>query len=301
MLRRLGYFLGKALGSVRESPGISVLTSATISAALVVVGLYVMALQNLEGLALIWGRTATLSAYVDDAVPAEAHETLRRRIERLDGVERATVIKPAEALERFAARGPQAAALVAGVAEEVLPAQVEIDLEGGFADLRAVEALASNVRRVAGVTDVDYGQEEFERLAALLDLLRWGGLFAGLLIALATAFIISNTIRLTVYARRDEISILTLVGATRWFVRTPFLFEGALWGLGGGLGAAVLLFIADLTLAPRVSLAIADVVGGLNVHLFTPSVGLGMLIVGVLLGILGSALAVGRFLDVEAA
>ena len=74
MLRRLGYFASKALASVRESPGISILTSATIAAALVVVGLYVMALQNLEGLALIWGRTATMSAYVDDAVPAAARD-----------------------------------------------------------------------------------------------------------------------------------------------------------------------------------------------------------------------------------
>lgn len=300
MLRRFGYFFAKALGSLRESPGISVLTSATISAALLVVGSYVVALQNLEGLALIWGRTATLSAYIDPAVPTEAHETLRRQVQTLGAVDRATLITPAEALERFAARGPRAAALVAGVTEDVLPAQIEVDLEGGFADLHAVTALAGEVRGIAGIADVDYGQEEFERLGALLDLLRWGGLFAGLLIALATAFIISNTIRLTVYARRDEISILTLVGATRWFVRTPFLFEGALWGIGGGLTATIFLFVADLTLAPRISLAIADVVGGLNIHLFTPSVGLAMLAAGILLGILGSALAVGRFLDVEA-
>jgi len=299
MFRRLAYFARKTISSVRDSPGISFLTSGTISATLVMAGLYVVALQNLEGLALIWGRTAILTAYVDDSIPAEAHEPLRLTLEQLEQVDKAVVVTPREALERFKARGPAAAALVEGVTEEVLPASVELQLAGGFADLVAVEQLAQRVGETKGISDVDYGQREFERLQALIELLRMGGLIAGILLAIATAFIVSNTIRLTVYARRDEITILRLVGATAWFVRTPFLFEGILWGATGGALAAGLLFAAEMTLAPQISVAIADVIGGLNVHLFSVEVAVGVLIAGVLLGIVGSALAVGRFLDVE--
>lgn len=300
MLRRLAYFASKALASVRDSPGISILTAATIGAALLVAGLYVMALQNLEGLALIWGRTATLSAYVDDAVPVTEHEALRLRVEAIAAIEKATIISPALALERFSARGPEAAALVAGVSQDVLPTTIEVGLRGGFADLDAMKKLALRVGGIAGIAEVDYGQQEFERLQALLELLRYGGLAAGLLIALATAFIVSNTIRLTVYARRDEIGILQLVGATRWFVRIPFLFEGVLWGIAGGLISAVTLWVGDIVLAPRISIAIADVIGGLDVHLFTFPVGAMLVGAGAVLGTLGSAIAVGRFLDVEA-
>jgi cell division transport system permease protein len=299
VLRRLTYFARKALGSVRGAPAISLLTSGTIGATLLMAGLYVLALQNLEGLALIWGRTATLTAYVDDTVPAAERESLRSNLEALPAVETALLVSPHQALERFKARGPAAAALVEGVTEEVLPASVELQLTGGFADLVAVEQLAHQIAEMAGVSGIDYGQREFERLQALIELLRIGGLVAGLLLAVATAFIVSNTIRLTVYARRDEIAILRLVGATAWFVRTPYLFEGILWGAAGGLLAVALLFVAEMTLAPQISVAIADVIGGLNVHLFSTEVAAGILAAGVVLGSVGSAVAVGRFLDVE--
>ncbi len=298
-MRRLFYFAGKGFRSVRDSPGISLLTAGTVGATLFVAGLYVMALQNLEGLALIWGRTATLTAYIDDAVPPEGREPLRARLEAFEQVEHAVLVSPIEALERFKARGASAAALVEGVSEEILPASIELQLEGGFADLTAVEKLALQTRELPGVTDVDYGQQELERLQTLLDLLRMGGLIAGILIAIATAFIVSNTIRLTVYARRDEIIILRLVGATNGFIRTPYLFEGLIWGLAGGGASALMMWLADVSLAPQISIAVANVVGGLNIHLFNLEVAGILVVAGVFLGVFGSGLAVGRFIDQE--
>jgi cell division transport system permease protein len=258
-----------------------------------------MAVENLESLALVWGRSATLTAYIDDRLEPEAWPPLRERLAGFDSVARAELVTPVQALERFRARGPKAAALVEGVVPEVLPASIELHLEAGFTDLAMVEAVAREVHDIPGIADVDYGQEEFERLGALLAVLRWGGLAAGLLIALATAFIVSNTIRLTVYARREEISIQRLVGATAWFIRMPFLIEGAVWGLVGGVAGAGLLWLADLLAAPRLTQAVVDVVGGLDVRLFALDVGLGMILAGTALGVGGSFLAVRRFLDLE--
>ena len=298
-MRRVTYFVDQAVSSLKGSPGVSLLTAGTISATLLVAAMYAMALQNLENLALIWGRTATLSAYLNEDVPLTAGESVRQQVAALPAVQRASLIGPKQALERFRARGQEAAALVADVSEDALPPLIEIDLRPGFADLQAVEELAEEIARVPGIANVDYGQQEFERLKALLEVLRYGGIGAGLLILLATAFIVSNTIRLTVYSRRDEIGILRLVGATRWFVRMPFLIEGALWGLLGGGLAVLLMWLAHLFLAERLSMAIADVVGSLNVTLFDSRVALAALLAGVGLGVFGSAFAVGRFLDVE--
>ena len=298
-MRRLLYFINQAIASLRGSLGISLLTAGTIAATLLVAAMYAMALQNLENLAMIWGRTATLSAYLNEDVAPEAGEEVRKNVAALPAVAHATLVSPREALERFRARGREAAALVADVSEDALPPSIEVDLKPGFADLQAVEALARAVAAVPGIDSVDYGQQEFDRLRALLEVLRYGGLGAGLLILLATAFIVSNTIRLTVYARRDEIGILRLVGATRWFVRMPFLIEGGLWGLAGGGLAALLMWLGHLLLAERLSIAIADVVGGLNVSLFNPTVAGAVLVAGFGLGVFGSAFAVGRFLDLE--
>jgi len=261
--------------------------------------MYAMALQNLEKLTLVWGRTATVSAYLRDDLPEDAWQAARRQVAALPSVERATLVSPKQALERFRARGREAAALVTDVTEDALPAAIEVDLKTGFADLTAVEALAQSIAALPGISTVDYGQQEFERLQALLAVLRYGGIGLGLLILLATAFIVSNTIRLTVYARKDEISILLLVGATRWFVRLPFVIEGGLWGFFGGAFAVLLMWLSDFLFAERLSLAIADVVGSLNVSLFDPAIAVAVLIAGVGLGVCGSALAVGRFLDVE--
>ncbi|MEO0812366.1 MAG: FtsX-like permease family protein, partial [Myxococcota bacterium] len=94
----------------------------------------------------------------------------------------------------------------------------------------------------------------------------------------------------------DEIQILSLVGATRTFIRAPFLLEGAFWGLGGGLLAVVVLFVADRVLAPQLSAAVASVLGGLQISLFSPAIGAAVLGAGLVLGVLGSSLAVSRFL-----
>jgi len=296
---RLVYFSRKALSSIAESPWVSLLTTATIAAALLVVSLYALALDNVGRLALVWGRTASISAYIADDVPEARWEALRAEVARNPAVDRATLVSPREALERFKARGPAAAALVEGVDARVLPASVGIALKPGHDELTAVARLADELGKVPGVSEVEYGREEFERLAGLLGVLRWAGIAGALVIVLATAFIVSNTIRLTVYARRDEIGILGLVGATVWFIRIPFVIEGAIWGAVGGAVAAASTFALDRFVAPHLSRAVAEVLGGLEVRLFEPRVALAALAGGVLLGAVASGLAVRRFLDEE--
>lgn len=298
-MARALYFSQKALGSIRESPWLSVITTTTIATALLVLGLYALALQNVEQLALVWGRTASVTVYVADDAPEARWEELRAALAKRAEVERAELVTPRAALARFRARGPEAAALVEGVDEAVLPASIALTLMPGAADLESLAALATELAAVSGVADVDYGREEFDRLSALLQVLRVGGLAGALLIALATAFIVSNTIRLTVYARRDEIGILGLVGATAWFIRVPFIIEGAVWGAAAGGVSVGLLWVLDRFAAPELSLAVADVLGGITVRLFAPGLALAMLGGGIVLGALASGLAVRRFLDVE--
>lgn len=300
MFGRWFYFVGRTASALREAPGMSLVTTLTIAAALVVLGIFAVGFMAVDGFTAGWGRVATVTAYIGDDVPADTWPGMREAIAAMPTVERAVLVTPEEALEAFKARGQEARALVEGVSAGLLPASIEIVVVEDAMALEAVRALADTVAGLPGVTDVDYGQEDHARLSALARVIRIGGAAAALLVALATAFIVSSTIRLTVYARRAEIGILKLVGATNWFVRLPFLLEGAFWGACGGGAAAALLWVADRALSR--SFDLSSVLGvAATVRLFVPQLAFGIMLTGVLLGVAGAMLAVRRFLDVEPA
>ena len=150
------------------------------------------------------------------------------------------------------------------------------------------------------IEEVDYGQDEFQQLENLVSGLRYGGVGIGLLIFLATSLIVANTIRLNVYAHRDEISILRLVGATNWFIRLPFVLEGAFWGITGGLLASALLWTTQQLVAPQLSELFADALSGMQLVFYSGPAALTLIATGLVLGTFGSAMAVRRFLDNDA-
>ena len=291
------YLLRRGLALLRESWVASLLTTCTIGAALLVVGMYVMALHNARSLALVWGRAARVSVVLADTVPKDQWETLRRRIQAIKPIRHANLVTPQEALERFKARGPSSAALVENAAADILPATVELDLDAN--DLASVTQLARTLESLEGVAEINYGREQFDALQTVLRILTQGGIIAGLGLAFAVAFIISNIIRLTVFARRDEIAVLQLVGGAPWFIRTPFMIEGLVaGGLGGGLAAATLL-LGERLLAPRLTLALSQTIDGLSVHLFNRGIAASLVLAGMSLGLTGGALAARRFCPIE--
>jgi len=293
---RIGYFTHKALLSIKESFGITMLTSLTISLTLLVVGSYILILQNLEQFSLVWGRSASITAYVADGVTQSQWESVRIDIRELRGIQEATLIKPETALEAFKERGPEAARLIQGISPEILPASIHIELEGSFANLSEIERIAGVIQSAPAIESVDYGKEEFQQLERFLEVLRYAGVLAGILLGIATILIVSNTIRLTVYSRRDEISILQLVGATNSFVRIPFLIEGCLWGLLAGLITWVTFWGAQTLLVPQITAWASQTLGGLTIHLYDPTLCIILLGTGLILGGVGSSLAVSRFL-----
>jgi len=297
-MQRTLYFLSRTAAALREAPGMSLVTTLTIAAALVVLGVFAVGFMAVDGFTTTWGRVATVTAYIADDVPPDAWRGLRDSIAALPAVTRATLVTPEEALADFKERGQEARALVEGVSPGLLPAAIEIEMAENATALDAVRALADSVAALRGIADVDYGQEDHTRLSALARLIRVGGAAAALLVALATAFIVSSTIRLAVYARRAEIGILKLVGATNGFVRMPFLLEGAVWGACGGAAATALLWLADRLLARELDLGATL---GVSLRFFAPQLAAGILVAGVALGIAGALLAVRRFLDVEPA
>ena len=181
-----------------------------------------------------------------------------------------------------------------GVAAEALPASVEVRAPG--TDLAAARRLAKALEAVPGAEAVDFGNAWLERVEALLRRLRLAGAILFGVMCLGTAVLVSNTLKLGVYARRDEIEIMKLVGATDLYVGAPILLEGAIQGLAGGALALVTLAAADWVLLPRLR-AVLPIASSLTPGDVLPvRLVAALLVSGALLGAVASAIALRRFL-----
>jgi len=171
-----------------------------------------------------------------------------------------------------------------------LPASIEVRLKDGYRDAATVERVAQRLRGFGFVNDVRFGREWVQKLDQLRNITGIVGLVIGLAFAAVAVVIIGVTIRLTLLQRAREISIMRLVGATNWFIRGPFLLEGGLKGLLGGLLSLALCYAGYLLFRDRSGGAFAGVI------FFHPLHMLGIVVFGVLLGLGGSLVSVGRHL-----
>ena len=169
--------------------------------------------------------------------------------------------------------------------------------EIAFNNPESVKSAAVSVKDIKGVESTHYGQDIIEQLFKIANVIRWGGVVLIVFLAFATLFIISNTIRLTVFARRKEIGIMKYVGATNWFIRWPFLLEGLLLGFIGGLIADIALFqfYEFVTVSIHESLAFLPLV---SFFPFMYQLAGGLLVISMIIGAIGSTISLKRYMKV---
>ncbi len=290
MSLRPGYFVGRAFDALRRGPFVTLVATGTIFVAILATGAFAAALSGAERLLSAWGGEVQISVYLKPGSDLAAARAAAARIAPGYGIE---AVSSREALGRLKASLGDQASVLEGVGEAVLPASVEIRAPG--VTLQAARALAARLGAMPGADEVDYGNAWLEQLERLLRRARVVGLVLFAALSLATAVLVANTLRLAVYARRDEIEIMKLVGATDSFVGTPFLIEGLVQGLLGAALAVGALLVSYAALAPRLRAAVALAAGLTRKDLLPTPLLLGLLAGGALLGLLASALSVARF------
>jgi len=295
-MRRPLYFIGQALRGMRRSPLIQLATVGAVAVALLLVGLTAIGSLNLDRLANHWGRGRQLTIYLRPETPAARVVALQALLRGRAEVARVTYVDPATAHARLKASLGEQSQLLDGVSASLLPPSLEVELREAR-DARALAPLLALLRTAPGVEDVEYLGRWAERLGGIVRMARDGSLVVALIVVLACLYVVAMTIRLGVFARRDEIEIQQLVGATKGFIRTPFLIEGLLQGvLGAGLALGALYVLFNWA-APTVEQALGAVLSQLHLSFITKTqLGLGVL-GGGLLGLLGSGLALGRYLE----
>ena len=286
----IGIAFANAFRGVRQASTTSLLAVLTIAVVLVLVGSASLLVENMTGILDDFGAELQLTAYLEDSYPETELSGMAEVVAAAPGVERVEVVTKAEALERFE-RIAGGAELLAGLEENPLPASLEIHLLPEARTAESMAILRESLDGLPGVDELAHGQEWIEGYARAVSLIRGGAVGIGLVLGLAALLIVANTIRLAFYSRRDELDILALVGASRTFVRVPFLLEGTLQGLFGGLVALAIIYGAYELLLPQIRFGLELVVGRAELRFFTSVGSIRLVAAGAGLGLLGSMTA----------
>lgn len=292
-LWRALYFVRTAADGLRTSPVTSAVAVGTIATTLVVMGVFGLVLKQMSGIVARVGEDLTVSAYLAESVTDEQARALATRIATVEGVAGVEVVTREEALRRFEGASGDRTGLLDGLVENPLPASLEIALVPAQRTETGIARLVEAIEGLPGIDEIGHGQDWVETYGRVLTALRAVALALGVVFALAALLIVSNTIRLAVYARRDEVEILALVGASRSFIGTPFLLEGVLQGTAGALLAVGLLFALYELVTLGFGGSLAFVIGHVEPAFFDAPEVLGFVLAGAALGCIGSISAVG--------
>jgi cell division transport system permease protein len=288
------YGVVRALRGAARRPVVTVLSTGAIGVSLLLVGLVALAASNVGRLTARWDRSVQMVIYLEDDVTPERARAIGDVLAGLAAVERVDYIPSDMAHRRLMETLGTRRELLDGVETGFLPASLEVRLAGGVREVAAASPVIEKLRRTPGVEEVELLGDWVERLAALLSALRAAALGLALLVGGACIYIIAGTIKLGMYARREELEVLRLVGATDGFIRLPLVVEGALHGsLGAGLAVAGLYAVYHVG-APALERMLSGAALGVELAFFAPPVVAGALAAGLFLGVTGSWLALGR-------
>lgn len=236
------YLTRESLRSFYQMKGVAVVSTLIMSVALLMLTLFTLLTVNLQAVALAFQSEIEVVAFLHDGHTPETVQEMQQRLLQDAGVMSVSFVSKAAALEEFKKQLGSDADLLEVLEENPLPASLRLRLREDARTSERLELLASWIREIEGVAEVRYGDQWVERLERYIQVFLLLTLIVGIVVAIAALFVISNTVRLTVMARGQTIEIMRLVGATDWFIRTPFVVEGALQGGAAGAIAMAILW-----------------------------------------------------------
>jgi len=298
MFSKVPFFLREAVQGIRNNLFIHLIAVGTIAFALLTLGIFMITVINLDRTFNELGRDMQVIVYLDRASSNQDIARAGEGIARLPQTQKVTYVSKEEALARLKEGLKAQAGLLDDLRDNPLPPSFEIELKEEHKHPDALKAFIGEIKKIAASADVDYGQEWLQRFSAFIGMLKLVGLSIGSFLLLATVFIISNTIRLTIYSRREEIEIMKLVGATNLSIRIPFFLEGIAQGLLASLLSLGMLYAGYKALVHKLVTDYSLFLGPMQLTFLPYSMTGALILLGIALGIFGCAFSMGRFLKV---
>jgi cell division transport system permease protein len=286
------YFLKESLKSFKKNWVISMAAITTVALSLLVIGFFMLIAFTVNSWMNLTEQKIEITVYIKEGVPPESIEALQSEIMSWNEVRKVTYISKDEAMQRLK-KQLKDTELLSMVDGNPLPVSLEIAMKNP----EKASIIVNKLKGHPEIDDIRHDRETVDRLIAFVKAARWIGIVFAALLAFASLVLISNAIRLAIYARRKEIGIMRLVGASNWFIRWPFLFEGIIQGVIGAIAAIGLLYVVQISVIDKIRQAITFIPVGANGSEFMQLV-LGLIVAGMTIGAAGSALALRRYLKV---
>lgn len=289
------YFVKETYKSIRRNGFMSFASISTVAVSLLVLGMFLLISLNTNNLAQHLESQVQISVYMQDSANAQDLKNTETKLKSIPGVVKVTPVTKVQAMERFKKRlGDQQKQLLASLGKDN-PFPNSFDVQVASPD--KIKTVSEPISKLPKVETAKFGQEIVEHLFNLTRIMRFGGALLVVFLAMATLFIISNTIRLTVFARRKEVIIMRYVGATDWFIRWPFILEGMTLGFAGAVVASFIIDVSYGALLSKIHATLAFLPMLPSTPLLYYVTGF-LLVAGTGIGALGSFISLRKFLKV---
>ncbi len=292
MALKVGYFVKEAATNLRRNKLMTMAAVLTAGVSLLLLGGVLTLGDFVKSIAGEIDDTVEVNVFLVDTVTPDQQNDIKGTLEELEVVEKVTYVSKEEAYEEFKELYKDQPALWENIDADVLPASYRVALT----DPERVDVIRSKLDKNPAIEEIQDQQATVERLVSFTSLLRTFSVVMVVVLLGAAVLLISNATQLAIYARRREIEIMKLVGATNWFVRLPFMLEGVAAGVAGAAVALLLVMAGKAVVKTRIPIWIPTSALGIG-----PGEMMGqifwLVLLGIVVGALGSAVAVRRFLD----
>ncbi|MCP4396987.1 MAG: ABC transporter permease [bacterium] len=292
----LKYFIREAFISIRRNKLLNTITIAMIAVSLSIFGLFLLIYVNLNTVVRHWSDSVQIIAYIDRQPPEDEQLRLDSFIRNIVSVDSVNFVSQKEALEKLKQRLSGHEDLLEGLETNPLPASFEIRLQRKSQNLESVQIVVEQLESNQEFDDIQYGRKWLENLTTVINMLKFLGVFLGLFLFLTVIFIVSNTIKLTLYSREEELNIMKYIGATEAFIKGPFLAEGIIRGFLGSTLSLIFLFMLFQVFMTITRFSSSSLFQFASITFFPHYFIIGLVVLGSILGWCGSLLTLHKFL-----
>lgn len=289
------HFLGDAAKSLKRNRTISGASVATVAATLFILGLFLLTVLNVQQLMKEVESKVEVKIVLNDDIKVNEQKDIEKAIKDTTGVVDVTFESKEDALKNLKEWfGDEYSSLLDGLDKEnPMPTSYIVKVQKP----ETVSSVVQNVKGMPGIYAIKDAREFVDKIIAITNVVKYIGVAIFVVLIGVSLFLIGNTIKLTVYARRREIGIMKYIGATDWFIRWPFILEGAFIGIFGALIADALLYFGYRFVFERMSTQLI-IMKLINPSYVISAISGQFLLGGIFIGVLGSILAIRKFLSV---